>query len=96
MDAKTEVSNLRFTVHEEKLLKSSFQIHSNPPSGNDMAFNYSILCQVGLPRTEVLGNEFMRKSGDAWLNGRQAILILAKALYCSLFRMALCRASHLH
>lgn len=78
MDSTTEVSNLRFTVREEKLLKSSFQIHSNPPSGNDMAFNHSILCQVGLPRSKVLGNEFMRRSGDAWLNVQAGYLDLGK------------------
>jgi hypothetical protein len=78
MDATTEVSSLRLTVREEKLLKSSFKIYNNPPSGNDMAFNHSILCQVGLPRSKVLGNEFMRRSGDAWLNVQAGYLDLGK------------------
>ena len=34
----------------------------------DIAFQHSLLCQVGLPRSRVDGEHFLRQSGDAWLN----------------------------
>lgn len=38
------------------------------PGSEDLAFMHSVLCQVGLPRSKVVGNEFMRRQGAAWLN----------------------------
>ena len=38
------------------------------PVGDEMVFCHSALCQVGLPRSKVDGREFMRRSGNAWLN----------------------------
>jgi len=52
----------------EKLLLRAFEIADKPPSGEDMAFTHSVLCQVGLPRAKVEGREFMRQSGAAWVN----------------------------
>lgn len=55
-------------ARENKLLSSAEQIAAIPPGGEDMAFTHAVLCQVGLPRAEVNGREFMRKSGQAWVN----------------------------
>ena len=33
-----------------------------------MAFTHSVLCQVGLPRSKTDALEFMRQSGDVWVN----------------------------
>lgn len=52
----------------EKLLLRAVEIANRPPSGEDMAFTHSVLCQVGLPRAKVDGREFMRQSGAAWVN----------------------------
>ncbi len=59
---------LILTKQENKLLDSSAQIASDPPTGEDMAFTHAVLCQVGLPRSKVDGREFMRQSGSAWVN----------------------------
>ena len=36
--------------------------------GEFMSFTHAVLCQVGLPRSKTDAREFMRKSGDAWVN----------------------------
>ena len=36
--------------------------------GEFMSFTHAVLCQVGLPRAKTDAREFMRKSGDAWVN----------------------------
>nr|WP_261376490.1 replication protein RepA [Xanthomonas citri] len=44
------------------------KIATSQPTGEDMAFTHTVLCQVGLPRAKVEGREFMRQSGAAWVN----------------------------
>ncbi len=56
------------TRRELKLIEVSSLIATEPPSGEDMAFTHSVLCQVGLPRSKVEGEKFMRQSGSAWVN----------------------------
>lgn len=56
------------TTAEMKLLKAGALIADRRPSGDELAFTHAVLCQVGLPRSEVEGREFMRQSGDAWVN----------------------------
>ncbi|WP_182333664.1 replication protein RepA [Stenotrophomonas acidaminiphila] len=56
------------TRAEKALIAASARIMGSPPAGEDMAFTHSVLCQVGLPRSEVDGREFMRRSGAVWLN----------------------------
>lgn len=51
-----------------KLVNMASTIAAMPPTGEDMAFTHSVLCQVGLPRAKVDGREFMRQSGQAWVN----------------------------
>ena len=53
---------------DEKLIDISADIAGNPPTSQDFAFTHAVLCQVGLPRSKVEGREFMRHSGDAWIN----------------------------
>lgn len=59
---------------EEKLINAGVIIAGNSPSGSDMAFTHSVLCQVGLPRSKVEGREFMRRSGEAWLNIQAGVI----------------------
>lgn len=76
------VSNLRLhkpknralTHQELKLLEASHSIATEPPSEADKTFNHAVFCQVGLPRAEVEGREFMRKSGEAWINVQAGVL----------------------
>ncbi|EHM2496178.1 replication protein [Salmonella enterica subsp. enterica serovar Havana] len=56
------------------LIDASAQIMETPPTGNDLAFNHGILCQVGLPRSKVDGSSFLRKSGDAWMSVQAGLL----------------------
>lgn len=56
------------TRPELKLIEASAEIGGEPPYGDNMAFIHAVLCQVGLPRKEVKGREFMRQSGSAWIN----------------------------
>lgn len=59
---------LVLSKQENKLLDVATDIAASPPSGEDMAFTHAVLCQVGLPRAKVEGREFMRQSGQAWVN----------------------------
>lgn len=56
------------------LIDASAQIMETPPTGNDLAFNHGILCQVGLPRSKVDGGSFLRQSGDAWVHVQAGLL----------------------
>jgi hypothetical protein len=58
---------LVMTAPEEKLLESAIGIETASPSGNDIQYMHSIMCQVGLPRSKVDGTVFERKSGGAIL-----------------------------
>jgi hypothetical protein len=56
------------TDQQSKLLEVATSISGDAPGGDDMAFVHAILCQVGLPRSKVIGREFLRQSGGAWVN----------------------------
>ena len=43
---------------QRELLEAGGSIKSTPPSGDDLTFMHSILCQVGLPRAKVAGLDF--------------------------------------
>lgn len=62
------------TKRDQKLLNGGVLISTEPPAGHDMAFMHAILCQVGLPRSRVDGREFLRQSGDAWVNIQAGVL----------------------
>jgi hypothetical protein len=62
------------TDQQSKLLEVGNSISGNPPGGDDMAFVHAILCQVGLPRSKVIGYEFLRQSGGAWVNIQAGLL----------------------
>jgi hypothetical protein len=56
------------TRRDSKLIEASALIATDAPNGEDMAFTHAVLCQVGLPRSKVEGENFMRQSGSAWVN----------------------------
>jgi len=55
------------TKREAKLLAASAEIAGTRPDGDDLAFMHTIMCQVGLPRSQVKGTTFERHSGSAGL-----------------------------
>ena len=61
------LEQLVMTVPEERLLESAINIETASPSGDDIRYMHSIMCQVGLPRSKVDGTLFERKSGGAIL-----------------------------
>lgn len=62
------------TQQQAKLLARSELIRAKPPASDELAFNHSVLCQIGLPRREVKGHEFLRSSGAAWLHVQAGLL----------------------
>lgn len=56
------------TPTNHKILETGIRIALEPPSGDELAFTHTVLCQVGLPRSKVEGRDFMRQSGAAWLS----------------------------
>ncbi|KGG81905.1 replication protein [Comamonas thiooxydans] len=55
------------TARELKLIKTGAEIASERPGDDDLGYMHSIICQVGLPRSEVQGTSFERISGGAGL-----------------------------
>lgn len=62
------------TDQQSKLLEVANSICGDAPGGDDMAFVHAILCQVGLPRSKVIGREFLRQSGGAWVSIQAGLL----------------------
>ncbi|MBR8165838.1 replication protein [Burkholderia vietnamiensis] len=56
------------TAREAKLIDAATEIASARPEGDDLSFMHSIMCQVGLPRSRVVGTEFERRSGTSILS----------------------------
>lgn len=52
----------------DKLMRAGAEIAAAAPSGEDIAFLHTVMCQVGLPRSRVEGAEFVRRSGNAWVS----------------------------
>lgn len=83
------------TRHERKLIVASERIASSSPVGEDMMFTHSILCQIGLPRSRVKCDHFIRKSGAAWLSVQPGYLdegggpVLQEIPYGAMPRLAL-------
>lgn len=65
---------LVLSAQNEKLLDAATEIIATPPTGGDMAFTHTVLCQVGLPRSKVEGREFLRQSGATWINIQAGVL----------------------
>ena len=55
------------TPHQLKLIDAGARISAAPPAGDDIAFTHAVLCQVGMPRSQIAEREFRRQSGSAWL-----------------------------
>ncbi len=56
------------TQREKALIGSGVAIETKPPTGDDISFMHSILCQVGLPRSKVDVLEFERVCGNVGLH----------------------------
>lgn len=52
---------------DRALVDAGLQIKDQPPTGEDMTFIHSIMCQIGMPRSKVEGLEFERVCGGAGL-----------------------------
>ncbi|MDO8775582.1 MAG: replication protein RepA [Burkholderiaceae bacterium] len=59
---------------DSSILAAADAIEATPPTGNDLKFMHTVLCQVGLPRSKVAGHEFMRRQGDAWVSVQSGYL----------------------
>jgi hypothetical protein len=70
----TEGERKALTPGQDKLLDVAATIHTEAPAGEDMAFTHAVLCQVGLPRARVEGQQFLRQSGSAWLSVQAGFL----------------------
>lgn len=87
--------NTPSTKREEALVEASATVMGESPVGNDFAFIHSVMCQVGLPRSKVDGDRFMRQSGAAWLNVQAGYLdegrgpVLQPVPYGAMPRLAL-------
>lgn len=55
------------SARENKILEFAVFIETAPPTGDDVQFMHSNMCQVGLPRSRVAGNQFERHSGGVAL-----------------------------
>lgn len=55
----------KVSKREQSLISVGVDIACAPPE--DLLFSHSILCQIGLPRSEFTGNRYERKSGRAAL-----------------------------
>lgn len=83
------------TKRENALIQASADIMGQSPSGNDFAFIHSVMCQVGLPRSKVAGERFIRQSGAAWLSVQAGFLdegkgpVLQPVPYGAMPRLAL-------
>ena len=73
-DRTGKPTTLSLTDQQRKLLEASSAISEASPGGDDMAFVHAILCQVGLPRSRVIGREFFRRSDGAWVNIQAGLL----------------------
>lgn len=60
--------------NQSALVDASAEIMGQSPTGDDFAFVHAVMCQVGLPRSQVEGREFMRQSGSAWVNVQAGFL----------------------
>jgi hypothetical protein len=73
-DRPASVANQLATPCQKKLFTQGAEIAKQSPLGEDVVFLHSILCQVGLPRKKVVEREFLRRSGDAWINVQAGML----------------------
>ena len=52
------------TARERRLLNAAHEIITEPPSGKNIVFLHSTMCQLGLPRSQVEGAAFDRRCGN--------------------------------
>lgn len=73
---RTAKPGVIITVQQNKLLDVGAEIAGTKQDeyGEFMSFTHAVLCQVGLPRSKTDATQFMRKSGDAWMNVQAGVL----------------------
>lgn len=65
----------KLTRADFALIEVAADIATNPiPEWDDWAYYHAILCQVGFPRSQVEGLQFMRQSGEAWVSLQAGVL----------------------
>jgi hypothetical protein len=67
LQASAEKPPIVLSARDKALIEAGLQIKDQPPTGDDMTFMHSIMCQVGLPRSKPNGLEFERICGGAGL-----------------------------
>jgi hypothetical protein len=73
--AKKGKTSGKLTRADFALIEVAADIATNPiPEWDDWAYYHAILCQVGFPRSQVEGLQFMRQSGEAWVSLQAGVL----------------------
>lgn len=73
-DSQPMPESTKLTKRENALIEVSANIMGQSPMGNDFAFIHSIMCQVGLPRSKVEGEYFVRQCGSTWVSVQSGFL----------------------
>jgi hypothetical protein len=69
-------AELRRMAGLDAIITAGEVIATQPPTSKDLAFIHAVLCQVGLPRSGVKDDSFLRRCGDAWLHVQAGYLDL--------------------
>lgn len=73
--AKKGKTSDKLTRADFALIEAAANIATNPvPVWDNWSYYHAILCQVGFPRSQVDGTQFMRQSGEAWVNLQAGVL----------------------
>lgn len=57
-------ASMSSTARVRRLLTAASEIIAEPPSGKNIVFLHSAMCQLGLPRSQVVGSVFERQCGN--------------------------------
>lgn len=73
--AKKGKTSDKLTRADFALIEAAANIATNPvPEWDNWSYYHAILCQVGFPRSQVDGTQFIRQSGEAWVNLQAGVL----------------------
>lgn len=82
IDLGSSVAGLQVTPRQMKLFAKGMEIAAQSPNSKEIVCTHSILCQVGLPRKRIVEREFLRRSGDAWINVQAGTLDEGRGPVC--------------
>jgi hypothetical protein len=69
--------NSTLGARARRQIDAGVAIVQDAPASGDIAYTHSVLCQVGLPRKQIDGHEFVRRTGNgAWLSVHSGYLDL--------------------